>query len=153
MATHVRQLQGSLRVCGHIRPRDPAVPTPLPSRTTANTISTALPEFRTSYFFDGPELPESQHPPTPTPSPKPAPLELTRTLFDGPSRPRYMIPLAELYLGEIKKNRPPGVQGREPVLEGKASTTAAKITLGEVLSACSDLSRPGFASVEAGATR
>ncbi|KZT28305.1 hypothetical protein NEOLEDRAFT_1129690, partial [Neolentinus lepideus HHB14362 ss-1] len=123
MAAHVRQ--SSLRVRGHIRPRDggPRMHSPerlnaalsLPSTSThipSTPPKPSLSEFRTSYFFDGPNSSNETSSPSPmarvTAPPSPAhhnEKEATRTLFDGPSRPRYIIPLAELYLGEIKSGK------------------------------------------------
>ncbi|TFK52968.1 hypothetical protein OE88DRAFT_1656684, partial [Heliocybe sulcata] len=120
MASHVRQ--SSLRVRGHIRPsygnprmHSPEGPTATMSvPSTSTPISTtpqspSLTEFRTSYFFDGPTADrELSSPSSVTGDVAPPsralrnPQELTRTLFEGPSRPRYIIPLAQLYLGEIK---------------------------------------------------
>ncbi|EPQ51741.1 hypothetical protein GLOTRDRAFT_132559 [Gloeophyllum trabeum ATCC 11539] len=119
--SQVRQTLNPLRVRGHIRARESMhtahSPTSSPSLPQQSSSSSPT-EFCTSYFFSGPSRPfdVSDSPAAPTLSGDP-PRHVSTTnsspsvqaksgpapiLFDGPSRPRHIIPIAQQYLDDIK---------------------------------------------------
>ncbi|TFK52941.1 hypothetical protein OE88DRAFT_1806874 [Heliocybe sulcata] len=114
--SQIRQSLNPIRVRGHIRPRESmhTAHSPASSTFTAPTPT----EFCTSYFFSGPsrpfdisDSPVAAAPPRHTtttnssPAVQPPRSGPTPILFDGPSRPRHLIPVAQMYLDDIKAGR------------------------------------------------